>query len=31
MEEGAFDYIVKPIDIEELIEKIRTAVGLEED
>jgi DNA-binding NtrC family response regulator len=31
MEEGAFDYIVKPVDIEELIGKIRMAVGLEED
>jgi len=25
--EGAFDYLMKPIDIDELIEKIRDAVG----
>jgi len=29
MKEGAFDYLMKPIDIEELIEKIREAVGRE--
>ena len=27
MEEGAFDYLMKPIDIDELIEKIRSAVA----
>ncbi|MHC4672918.1 MAG: sigma-54-dependent transcriptional regulator [Planctomycetota bacterium] len=27
MQEGAFDYIMKPIDIDELIDKIRSAVG----
>ena len=29
MKEGAFDYLMKPIDIDELIEKIRNAVGRE--
>ena len=29
MKEGAFDYVMKPIDIDELIEKIRDAVGRE--
>ncbi len=29
--EGAFEYIMKPIDIEELVEKIRSAVGRKED
>jgi len=27
MQEGAFDYLMKPIDVEELIEKIRSAAG----
>jgi len=27
MKKGAFDYLTKPIDIDELIEKIRNAVG----
>ena len=27
MEEGAFDYLMKPIDIDELIDKIRNATG----
>ncbi len=27
MKEGAFDYLMKPIEIDELIEKIRDAVG----
>jgi DNA-binding NtrC family response regulator len=27
MEEGAFDYLMKPIDIEELVEKISSAAG----
>ncbi len=31
MKKGAFDYLMKPIDIDELIEKIRDAVGREED
>ena len=30
MEEGAFDYLMKPINIDELIEKIRSATGREE-
>ncbi len=29
MKEGAFDYLMKPIDIDELIEKIKNAVGRE--
>ncbi len=29
MKEGAFDYLMKPIDIDELIETIRNAVGRE--
>ena len=29
MKEGAFDYLIKPIDIDELIETIRNAVGRE--
>ena len=29
MKEGAFDYLMKPIDIDQLIEKIRDAVGRE--
>ncbi len=29
MKEGAFDYLMKPIDIDELIEKITDAVGRE--
>jgi DNA-binding NtrC family response regulator len=29
MKEGAFDYLMKPIDIDELIEKVRNAVGRE--
>ena len=29
MKEGAFDYLMKPIDIDELIEKIRNALGRE--
>jgi len=29
MKEGAFDYLMKPIDIDKLIEKIRDAVGRE--
>jgi DNA-binding NtrC family response regulator len=29
MKEGAFDYLMKPIDIDELIEKIRDAAGRE--
>ena len=29
MKEGAFDYLMKPIDIDELIEAIRNAVGRE--
>ena len=29
MKEGAFDYLMKPIDIDELIEKIGDAVGRE--
>lgn len=29
MKEGAFDYLMKPIDIDELTEKIRDAVGRE--
>jgi len=31
MEEGAFDYIMKPIDIDKLIEKIRSAAGRKAD
>jgi len=27
MKEGAFDYLMKPVDIDELIEKIRKAAG----
>jgi len=27
MQEGAFDYLIKPIDVEELMEKIRSAAG----
>jgi DNA-binding NtrC family response regulator len=30
MEQGAFDYVMKPIDIDELIAKIRAATGREE-
>ena len=30
MEEGAFDYLMKPIDIDQLMEKIRKAAGLKE-
>ena len=30
MKEGAFDYLMKPVDIDKLIEKIRNAVGREE-
>ncbi len=31
MKKGAFDYLMKPIDIDELIEKIHDAAGSEED
>jgi len=27
MEEGAFDYLMKPVDIDKLIEKIGSAAG----
>ena len=27
MAEGAYDYLVKPVDIEELVEKIKAAAG----
>jgi len=31
MTEGAFDYVMKPVDIDELIEKVRTATGGKEE